>query len=49
MTICRAEEILIDFQELIGEHSGANLANAVWGTIEFYGLSNKVCTQWHPD
>ena len=36
------EEVLIDFQELVGEHSGANLAAAVWQTIDFYGLASKV-------
>ncbi|KAJ6554795.1 hypothetical protein B0H19DRAFT_863005, partial [Mycena capillaripes] len=32
------EELLIDFRELVGEHSGENLADAVWKTIEMYGL-----------
>lgn len=36
------EEVLIDFQEIIGEHSGANLAAAVWRTLEYYGLTKKV-------
>ena len=27
-----AEELLIDFRELIGEHSGENMAEAVWAT-----------------
>lgn len=35
-------ELLIDFRELIGEHSGANIGAAVWKTIEFYSLKNKV-------
>ncbi|KAG2073320.1 hypothetical protein BDR04DRAFT_935688, partial [Suillus decipiens] len=34
------EELLIDFCEIIGEHSGANLAKAVWNTLELYGLRN---------
>jgi hypothetical protein len=34
---------LIDFHEIIGEHSGANLASIVWNTIETYGLQKKVC------
>ncbi|KAG1781171.1 hypothetical protein EV702DRAFT_923412, partial [Suillus placidus] len=32
------EELLIDFCEIIGEHSRANLAEAVWHTLELYGL-----------
>jgi hypothetical protein len=37
------EEILIDFKELIGEHSGENMALAVWDTMEEYGLKGRVC------
>ncbi|THH05274.1 hypothetical protein EW146_g9945 [Bondarzewia mesenterica] len=36
------EEILIDFREIIGEHSGENLAACVWTTMEFYGLVGKL-------
>ncbi|KAG0705645.1 hypothetical protein DFH29DRAFT_760050, partial [Suillus ampliporus] len=36
------EELLIDFCEIIGEHSRANLAEAVWNTLELYGLKNQV-------
>jgi hypothetical protein len=36
------EELLIDFVELKGEHSGENMAEAVWRCMEFYGLSGKV-------
>jgi hypothetical protein len=36
------EEVLIDFREIVGEHSGRNLADAVWETIECYGLKGKV-------
>jgi hypothetical protein len=36
------EELLIDFRELIGEHSGENMAEAVWVTMELYGLIGKV-------
>jgi hypothetical protein len=36
------EEVLLDFQEIQGEHSGENLAHIVWNTIELYGLVNKV-------
>ncbi|KAJ7207712.1 hypothetical protein B0H12DRAFT_982305, partial [Mycena haematopus] len=32
------EELLIDFQELIGEHSGDNMADIVWQTLTDYGL-----------
>ncbi|KAJ7182073.1 hypothetical protein C8R46DRAFT_885098, partial [Mycena filopes] len=34
------EEMLIDFRELVGEHSGANMADAVWDTFEKYGLED---------
>jgi hypothetical protein len=37
-----SEELLIDFRELIGEHSGENMAEAVWATMELYGLIGKV-------
>ena len=30
--LCLAEELLIDFRELIGEHSGENMVEAVWQT-----------------
>ena len=36
------EELLIDFRELIGEHSGENMAEAIWATMELYGLIGKV-------
>ena len=36
------EETLIDFKELIGEHSGDNMADAVWDTLELYSLKDKV-------
>ncbi|KAJ8456982.1 hypothetical protein ONZ45_g18499 [Pleurotus djamor] len=35
------EEILIDFQELIGAHTGANLAEVVWRTMTNFGLVGK--------
>lgn len=38
-----SEEILIDFRELVGEHSGENMAEAVWQTLETYGLLGQVC------
>ena len=34
-------ELLIDFRELIGEHSG-NMAAVVWSTLELYKIENKV-------
>ena len=37
-----SEELLINFRELIGEHSGENMAEAVWQTLELYGLVGKV-------
>jgi hypothetical protein len=37
------EEVLLDFCELKGEHSGEHLAEAVWNVIQMYGLQNKVC------
>ena len=37
-----AEELLIDFHELIGEHSGENMMEAVWQTMELYGLIGRV-------
>jgi hypothetical protein len=36
------EELLIDFQELVGEHSGDNMADSVWETLERYGLVGRV-------
>ncbi|KZP14228.1 hypothetical protein FIBSPDRAFT_702844, partial [Athelia psychrophila] len=35
------EEILIDFREIVGQHSGENLAESVWQTLETYGLFKK--------
>jgi len=36
------EELLIDFHELEGEHSGANMAEAVWKTLVHFGIENQV-------
>ncbi|KAF8867502.1 hypothetical protein BD779DRAFT_1464336, partial [Infundibulicybe gibba] len=36
------EELLIDFRELIGEHSGENMAEVVWQTLSTYGLRDRV-------
>jgi hypothetical protein len=35
------EELLIVFRELTGEHSGENMVQAVWATLELYGLIRK--------
>jgi hypothetical protein len=37
-----AEELLIDFRELLGEHSGENMAEAVWETLVMYGIEGRV-------
>jgi hypothetical protein len=36
------EELLIDFCELEGDHSGANLADALWKSLTFYGIEKQV-------
>ena len=36
------EELLIDFRELVGNHSGENLAHAVYNTLNIYGLKDHV-------
>ncbi|KAH9915977.1 uncharacterized protein BXZ73DRAFT_54055, partial [Epithele typhae] len=36
------EEVLLDFRELQGEHSGENLADSVWHTMSTYGLKGRV-------
>ncbi|KAI0283482.1 hypothetical protein BC826DRAFT_920618, partial [Russula brevipes] len=38
------EELLIDFRELLGEHSGENMAEAVWETLVMYGIEHRVGT-----
>jgi hypothetical protein len=37
-----AEELLIDFREPVGQHSGENLASALYDTITLYGLEGRV-------
>ncbi|KAI9569188.1 hypothetical protein HD554DRAFT_2020906 [Boletus coccyginus] len=37
-----AEELLIDFCELVGEHSGENLAHVIYNTLNIYGLKDHV-------
>ena len=36
------EELLIDFCKLVGDHSGENLAHAVYDTLNAYGLKGHV-------
>lgn len=36
------EELLIDFQELLGENSGKNMADVIWNTLCSYGIENWV-------
>ncbi|KAJ6537040.1 hypothetical protein B0H19DRAFT_923481, partial [Mycena capillaripes] len=36
------EECLIDFAELVGSHSGENMADTVWATLEKFGLCGRV-------
>ena len=40
--IFHVEELLIDFYELMGAHSGENMAAVVWSTLELYGIENRV-------
>ncbi|KAJ7890217.1 hypothetical protein B0H13DRAFT_2277135 [Mycena leptocephala] len=35
------EESLIDFCELIGQHSGENMTAAIWETVEMFGLLGR--------
>jgi hypothetical protein len=36
------EELLIDFRELLGEHSGENIAEAIWETLVMYEIEGRV-------
>ncbi|KAJ7875728.1 hypothetical protein B0H14DRAFT_2273186, partial [Mycena olivaceomarginata] len=36
------EECLIDFAELIGSHSGENMADTVWATLEKFDLCRQI-------
>jgi len=36
------EEVLIDFHELLGSHTGENIADVVWETLEMYGIEQCV-------
>ena len=37
-----AMKLLINFWELIGEHSSENMANAVWETLVMYRIEGRV-------
>ena len=37
-----AEELLIDFWELLGKHSSEYMAEAVWETLVMYGIDGRV-------
>ena len=41
-TNSHVEELLLNFRELHGEHTGENLAAAVWATLKLYGLKGQV-------
>ncbi len=43
MTECAIEELLIDFRELEGKHSGANMVEATWETLTCFGIKTQVC------
>ena len=38
-----AEELLINFHELFREHLDNNMAEAIWQTMELYGLIGRIC------
>ena len=38
----RSEELLIDFWELVGTHTGENMAHTVFETMELFGLEGRV-------
>jgi hypothetical protein len=40
--ILSSEELLINFQELLSEHSGENMVEVVWSTLEKYVIQNQV-------
>lgn len=41
-------ELLIDFKEILGSHTGANMADIVWDTLEMYGLTGRVRDLFKP-
>ena len=42
VNILYLEELLIDFHKLISEHSGENLGQAVYETLDIYDLKSRV-------
>ncbi|KAF8214357.1 hypothetical protein K438DRAFT_1500391, partial [Mycena galopus ATCC 62051] len=34
--------LILDFRELIGQHSGENMAAVVWETVERFGLKGRI-------
>ena len=42
MLIFLSEELLINFKKLIGEHSGENMADIIWGILNLYRITDKV-------
>ncbi|KAJ7314175.1 hypothetical protein DFH08DRAFT_716865 [Mycena albidolilacea] len=38
----QTEECLIDFRELVGQHSGENMATEVWEALERFGLIGRI-------
>ena len=42
VNILYLEELLIDFHELVGEHLGENLAQAIYETLDLYDLKSQV-------
>lgn len=37
-----SEELMIDFRELLGQHTGENMAEVVWDTFVRYGIEKRV-------
>jgi len=37
------EEMLLDFCELTGKHSGENMSDVIWDTLETYKIKDQVC------
>ena len=48
MLICNIclEEMLLDFRELTGEHTGDNQCSIIWDTLETYGIEDRVRTKY---
>lgn len=41
LTSYLVEEILLDFREMVGAHSGENMSEAMWSTLVEYGIEEK--------